>query len=154
MADRLDTTFRLAHRLRDIQVPEGVSLWPPAPGWWLAGLLTVGVLGGGAWWLRRRGRVKREAIALLNRRHAAFVEDRDLTALAVGLSVLLRRVALARFPRREVAGLTGQAWMDHLGPGFEDLAELPYRPPLPVPGDLARGRALIASARRWIGRRA
>ncbi|MEO5338146.1 MAG: DUF4381 domain-containing protein [Magnetospirillum sp. WYHS-4] len=153
MTERLDTTFRLAHRLRDIVVPEDVSAWPPGIGWWLAGLLGAAAAGFLGWWWYRRGSLRREAVAELNRLHAVFFAERDLTALAAGLSVLLRRVALARHPRTEVASLTGAAWTDFLGPGFDDLADLPYRPPLPVPGDLRRGRALISRARKWIGGR-
>ena len=154
MPDRLDTSYRLAHRLRDLQVPEGVALWPPAPGWWLAGGLAIGLSILSVWYLRRRGRVRRDAVRELNRLHAAFHASRDLTVLAAGLSVLLKRVALARHPRAEVAGLSGEAWAAFLGPDLNDLADLPYRPPLPVPGDLARGRRLIGLARTWIRRQA
>jgi hypothetical protein len=154
MPDRLDTTYRLSHRLRDLQVPDGVADWPPAPGWWIVAILTLALLVPLVRFLHRRAGPKRAAIRELDRLHADFRENRDLTALAAGLSVLLKRVALARHPRAEVAGLTGKAWSDFLGPGLADLADLPYRPPLPVPGDLARGRELIGRARAWIGRRA
>ena len=40
--------------LRDIHLPEAVSLWPLAPGWWLLLALIAAVLGLSiAVWLRR-----------------------------------------------------------------------------------------------------
>jgi hypothetical protein len=57
--------------------------------------------------------------------------------LATRLSELLRRAMLAYAPRKEVAGLTGQAWLAWLDRGLDDrfftegagraLKELPYR---------------------------
>ena len=35
---------QLLNELRDIRLPEPVSWWPPAPGWWLLSLVVLGVL--------------------------------------------------------------------------------------------------------------
>ena len=100
--------------LRDIHAPPVPDFWPPAPGWIaLAGLGTLlGVAAAAVaarWW--RAGRFRREALAslrFLRARHDAGAAD---TEIAIELSALIRRVALARRPREEVAGLTGDRWL-------------------------------------------
>ncbi|CAK0752512.1 DUF4381 domain-containing protein [Gammaproteobacteria bacterium] len=103
--------------LRPYHLPEPVSWWPPAPGWWLLG---GGLLILAAWllrsWLRRHRRraPMRQALAELARLRARWVQDGDEAAFVQGLSRLLRRVALQRFPQHPVAGLSGEAWLDFL----------------------------------------
>ncbi|MBI1195228.1 MAG: DUF4381 family protein [Gammaproteobacteria bacterium] len=98
-------------QLRDIHLPAPVPWWPPAPGWWAvaaATLLTVAL----AWILYRRhrqNRWRRSALAAL-----ALVRESLPEHQTGQLSVLLRRVAISRFPRQEVAGLTGQDWLAFL----------------------------------------
>jgi Domain of unknown function (DUF4381) len=144
--------------LRGYHLPEPVGWWPPAPGWWVLTLLVL--LGAGAaaarlWRRRRRRAAARRARQELAALRAELARSGDATAFARGLSRLLRRFALARFPRRRVAGLTGAAWLAFLdaqggGEGFRHgpgrlLAEAPYRPAGQVPaGELA------ALAEAWI----
>lgn len=100
--------------LRDIHGPAAPGFWPPAPGWIaVAGLVTVVGLAVTVVAVRRwrAGRFRREALAnlqSLRARHGAGAPD---TEIAMELSALVRRVALARFPREAVAGLTGDRWM-------------------------------------------
>ena len=142
--------------LRDIHAPPAPDFWPPAPGW--LALAAVGfalALAAGVaaarWWRARRYR--REALASLRSlrdRHAAGATD---TEVAMALSALVRRVALARGPREEVAGLTGDrwlAWLESTLPGMgasarTALLDAPY----------ARRRRFdvahaLAACERWI----
>lgn len=127
--------------LRGYHLPDPVGWWPPAPGWWVLGLvlLAVGAVLGW-WWLRRRRRTAaaRQAQRELARLRRNRLEAKDPAAFVRGLSTLLRRYVLAVFPRREVAALTGEAWLAFLdrhggggrflaGPGRQ-LLEAPYRP--------------------------
>lgn len=128
---------REALALRDIHLPEPVGWWPPAPGWW--GILFVLALLIAGWvWLRvRRARkaVKRAALRELTVLRADCALQR--TEKLRRLSVLMRRTALSVFPRRQVAGLTGIAWLRFLdGPAAHKpfsqgvgrlLTEGPYR---------------------------
>jgi hypothetical protein len=98
--------------LHDIHLPAPVSWWPPAPGWWLlAALLALIVIGLLVWrQLRRRNNWRRYALGEL-----ATLRQHSSPASAVReLSVLLRRVAISRFPREEVAALSGDAWLGFL----------------------------------------
>lgn len=102
-------------QLRDIHLPAAVSWWPPAPGWWL--LLAIILLAlAGAWLLYRRylrNQWRRSALAELSRLRN---ESQLLTSslIVAELSVLLRRVAISRFPREESARLNGEPWLAFL----------------------------------------
>jgi len=97
-------------QLRDIHLPDAVSFWPPAPGWWVlwAGIFVLGFIVA-AWLRRRRRSADRVALAALDDLACRYDADHDVSALAVGLSELLRRVALARFDAPDVAALHGAA---------------------------------------------
>jgi hypothetical protein len=97
--------------LRDIHLPEAVSYWPPAPGWWLL-LALAAALGVGLWlWRRARRRsLRRAALGELAALEAAFAAGSDAESLARGLSALLRRLALRGFGARRVAALRGADW--------------------------------------------
>ena len=112
--------------LRDIHLPSPPSLWPPAPGWWLLALvalaaLALGVGSGVAKW--RRGRGRRAAIramaALRNRYRNG--EARDV--LTAELATLLRRAAMNRHSRVQVAGLTGRDWLEFLDDDSHQFTE-------------------------------
>ena len=92
--------------LRDIVVPDPPSAWPPAEGVWIVAVVVVAILvmSFTAW---RRAR----AASAYRRAGLGLVEEartsRDLT-------VALKRVALAAFPRPVVAPLHGPDWVGFL----------------------------------------
>jgi len=92
--------------------PDGVSLWPGAPGWQiLASLLALwlALLGWRHWQRWRRNRYRREALAALRAARTLGPEKR----LQV-MARLLKASALAAFPRQDVAALSGESWLDWL----------------------------------------
>jgi hypothetical protein len=142
--------------LRDLHLPEPVSWWPPAIGWWLLPLTLLGTAALAAWLIRRARRMTPVSLAIRE------LEDlRADTALGPNeklrrLSILLRRVALTLFPRQEIAGLAGDDWLRWLdetlgqprfsqGPG-RLLAEAPYRPTVPA----ANLDELLTLSRDWL----
>lgn len=141
--------------LRDIHMPPPPGLWPPAPGWWF--VATVVALIAAAWWIRRHRRRAplRAALRELEALSRRFAGPKDAVALASGISRLLRRYAVWRFPDCAAAGLTDADWLAFLdarggkgafsaGPGAV-LVSLPYR----ATGN-ADVTALVALARRWL----
>ena len=124
--------------LHDIIVPEPVSWWPLAPGVWvLLGVATVVVLVL-TWRALRSWRTnayRRAGLALLT--DAGTAHD---------ISVILKRVALAAFPREQVASLYGTEWIAFLNQTCPqaDLSSL-----LTDPSD---GVGLRSRARLWITR--
>ena len=128
--------------LRDLHLPEPISWWPLAPGWWLLiALAIVGLVYLSRIYLRARARgaARRHALRQLDALTAEFEQHRDAVALSGGISELLRRTMLAYAPRKEIAGLTGDAWLEWLDrdldqPRFQTatgkkLLEMPYRRP-------------------------
>lgn len=151
--------------LRDIHLPDsdallpGIALWwPPAPGWWL--LLALLVIAGLIAWHRRRSKGQRSqrqlALRELERIENRFGQQQDNEQqVLANLSVLLRRIAVNRYPREHVASLTGKRWLQFLDSvtGMDDfskgagcaLAEAPYNPALAA--DIPE---LLNVCRRWL----
>lgn len=149
-----DTDPGSLDRLHDIAVPPPVSWWPLAPGWWvIVGiglvLLAVGVVAAISRW--HRNRYRREALRELG----------ELSPAAESLAVvaeLVKRVALAAYPRDQVASLTGEPWLAFLdetggngafatGPGrFLEQATFGRPPPL----SNEQATELWTAVRHWI----
>jgi len=144
--------------LRDIHLPDPVSWWPLAPGWWvLVGCVLACVLIGLGWWWRSR---RRRIISATLREFAAieqrYTEHGDTHELARELSRLARRATLAMEPERGIAAATGDRWHAALdratttGEAGEvlkrALIEAPYRRNMTIDGN-----ALIAAFKQWIG---
>ncbi len=103
-------------QLHAIHSPEPIGWWPLAWGWYtvIVGLLLALLLLG--FWLHRRyvhGAAKREALQLLSR-YEQHCNEADSQRVCAQLSELLKRVALAYFPRKTVAGLQGERWIEFL----------------------------------------
>lgn len=120
-------------QLKDVMLPPDPAFWPPAIGWWLLLIGTIAALAGMVYlvrllyWRMHRMSLVKEVDAL--------VDLQPQLAIAQ-LSVLMRRIALTRYSRSEVAGLCGYEWLEFLdtsgetdqftrGPG-EALASAPY----------------------------
>jgi len=88
--------------LRDIVAPEPPPLWPPAPGVWVLLIVVLAMITAlFLWWRRARAHsaYRRAGLALL--KTARTTRD---------VNVILKRVALAAFPRPMVASLYGDEW--------------------------------------------
>ena len=125
--------------LRGIVIPDAPPIWPLAPGAWV----TLGMIGFVllivAWRIhttRRRNAYRKAGLVLLC--GAATVQD---------VSVILKRVALAVFPREQVASLYGDDWaafMHKTCPrqNFEELVK--------SDASAASDERLVAIASTWI----
>ncbi len=129
-SDVAQTPDELLAELRDLHLPEPPSLWPPAPGWWLVGLILM--LGGGFLIYRY---LNRKSARVIDHTHdskwqdSALQEHERLTGLlhsdapvnqvVSGASVLMRRVALARLPREKAATVQNEQWLTLL----DDLSQ-------------------------------
>lgn len=102
--------------LRDVHLPDPISWWPPALGWWM--IFAVLIIGFGlmawVWVYRQRTRYRRVAMAKLQEVKRQYAANPDDHWAIREVSHLVRRVALATFPRSQVAGLTGQSWLQFL----------------------------------------
>lgn len=146
-------------QLQDIHLPPEPGFWPPAPGWWLLAVIVIVALffvTEKALTVLARRREQKQIEQTLQRLKEALHSDNPQDAIT-DINIFLRKMALSHFPHQEVAGLTGQAWLEFLdrsgntrdftqGPGVV-LAEGPYRPALPEQFD---PDALIRSVENWV----
>ena len=94
--------------LNDIVVPDPVSWWPPAPGWYVlaAILLIIFILLAIRHWRNWRGnRYRRQSLTELS-----LIRAKSSAAYMGRLPELLKRTALSVWPREEVASLSGRSW--------------------------------------------
>ena len=125
--------------LRDIAVPDAPPLWPPAPGVWVILVVLVCALTALAIsWMRSRER---------NAYRRAGLDLLETATTVRAVNVILKRVALAVFPRPEVAPLYGDGWAEFLDAScprssFADFGE--------VEDDAEVSRELRDLARTWI----
>jgi hypothetical protein len=146
-------------QLKDIHLPDPVSWWPPAPGWWLLAIISIAAV-----WA-----ISHFIISYINRnlyRKEARQELKRLKDIRLGqssrdiveqLARLLRRVAIQTCGREAVAPLVGEAWLHFLdskgetdqftdGPG-KVLGEGHYQPTVEVDLD-----QLFPLVEKWIRR--
>ncbi|MDH5517440.1 MAG: DUF4381 domain-containing protein [Gammaproteobacteria bacterium] len=146
--------------LKDIHLPDTVSWWPPAVGYWLIlGLIVLLILCYFAIkFLTNRRRIKKQALAEFKKIHKTYQSDRDQKKLLKAVSVLLRRAAISCYPRSDCASLTGNDWLTWLdqqlpaksttfsdGPGYL-LTEFIYSNSVNT-DDLD---ALLSVSRQWL----
>ncbi|WP_119168161.1 DUF4381 domain-containing protein [Algihabitans albus] len=138
----------LLERLEPVPEPPPIPLWPQTAGWiWLGLALTAA-----AAWLLYRWIAAHRAEAY---RRAALREVAAAGDDPAVLAEVLRRTALAAFPRAKVAALYGEAWLAFLdetcdGTAFRRgagraFAVAPYATTAPQPG-------LAPVAADWIRR--
>ncbi len=127
--------------LRDIHLPEAVSCWPLAPGWWIIIGLVILIIAVTIVLYRRRKRylsspAYQSGLELEKLKQAYAINSDDLQLIRT-LSSLIRRVAISVYPRIDAASLSGERWLAFLdqvmpdqpfskGPG-QVLASGPYQ---------------------------
>ncbi|MEM8955610.1 MAG: DUF4381 domain-containing protein [Verrucomicrobiota bacterium] len=92
--------------LRDLVTPPPAPWWPPAPGWFALGAIVFAAalfLALRAYRHYRQNAYRRQALREL-----------ETTDSPQEIAALLKRTALAAYPRSKVASLSGSAWTDWL----------------------------------------
>lgn len=127
-------------QLLDIHATAEPAWWPPAPGWWVLGLVLLGVL---IYLLRRLAKrlaVRRRRRAWLKELgclSAAHDPGADPHGYLAAVNRLFRAVALRAFPGTECARLEGDGWVTFLSGlmpegadtgALDVLARGPYEP--------------------------
>jgi len=161
----LDPSVRAAlEQLTDIVAPPAVSFVPQTWGWAvLAAIVLVLALWGFRRWRRHReaNRYRAEALAELARIEQTLTRGPDPAAALAAIPPLLKRVALAAWPRSRVASLAQTRWVDFLRatagestlapPLAKLLSDIEYRSPKELAALSAEdARACVEIARHWI----
>lgn len=112
-------------QLADIHLPDGVSWWPLAPGWWiLLALLVIAAIGAYLW----RRRTAQNAYRIVAQHqlagiYADYQQTQNAAAYLQALSLLLRRTALTAYPNSFNASIKGNewlAWLDSVCPALDE----------------------------------
>lgn len=104
----------LLQQLRDIHLPPPVGLWPLATGWIIL-LALIGITFLYVAYIAFRNWHKRHCQRLVLIKLNQLEQQQDEGhCVAKDLSMLLKRAALYRYPRHEVAGLHGEYWLKFL----------------------------------------
>ena len=150
--------------LRDIHVPDPISWWPIAPGWYGLVVLMLLFLFAGFWGRRiyRRGEAKREGLRLLLIYEKQAQQGDSSAVICAQVTELLRRVALVYFPRQDIAGLQGDDWIMFLNQTGKRtdfmrvrklLLETPYQSLAMAHDKLEDLTLLFTLVRTWIKQR-
>lgn len=152
----------LIDQLHDIEGLDPVSAWPLAIGWWLCIVFGLILLAIAIWLVKQRldylKSWKRDTFKKLDKLEKTLSSTTSKEAISC-LSEYLRRIAMHRFPRKECAGLVGEAWLKWLkthDPKQFDwtekgkiLIEMPYsRSCVEIP--LQQVKELIQVVRYWV----
>lgn len=94
------------NNLHDIVLPEAPAFWPPAQGFWMLVALVLMLALTTAWLIiqsRKRNAYRRAGLTLL-----------ESATTHYDINAIVKRVALAAFPRNTVAHLHGNGWVNFL----------------------------------------
>lgn len=102
-------------QLRDIKLPEAISQWPMAYGWWLSLLVIIVLISAGLYFsiqYRKKNRAKRQAIKVLEEYFDNFKQHQDSLVFLQQCNELLKRFCRHKYP--VALSLSGSAWGDFL----------------------------------------
>ncbi len=148
--------------LADIHMPITPSAWPPAPGWWILLALIVTLITLAVVKLLRYKKLKTQqqrtlqVLTLLEDKLLNGDDEKKTEALSE-INILLRRLALMHFPRKNIASLTGENWLLFLDKSGNTqdfsqragriLADAPYLAKMP---DSANLKGLTQAVKKWV----
>ena len=105
--------------IHDIHLPDAVSWWPLALGWWLLLLVIIACAMGIYYFIKYKKNkkaklaYKKSALKELNKLNSEYKTLSPIELLR-DITLLLRRVTLSYLPRKEVASLMGEQWVKKL----------------------------------------
>lgn len=145
-------------QLQDIHLPQAIASWPLAPGWYVFSLLILALFVLVFYYGRRayqKKAIQRYALACLQTYEKNYLAGESVNSVSAKVSELLKQVALYYFPRHDIAGLTGAAWLQFLETSkpiadremIPYLLDLPYQNQISQPVELT---PLFVYARQWI----
>lgn len=112
-------------QLKDIHLPPAINMWPIAPGWIILFALLLSAIifffqrKLSAWlafyFLRnKKKKAVKFALKKLGQLKSLMAKNPDDIHIAAEISTLIRRTALSYFHREEIAGLSGNEWLNFL----------------------------------------
>lgn len=146
-------------QLADIHLAAKPSAWPPAPGWWILFFLLLGLISFSIIkfvQFRRAKKHQKQILKALEQLEKKLQKDQSTEAIS-DINILLRRLALAHYPRKTIASLTGQDWLKFLDQSGNTkdfsqgagklLADAPYLASIPKSADV---KGLSSVVKKWV----
>ena len=102
-------------QLKDIHLPNAITEWPIAFGWWWLLTVIIGaiIIGLYAWYQEwKRNATKRAALTLLNHQYEHFKENNNAQVFLQQSNQILKRFCLDKYPA--AVSLSGAAWTNFL----------------------------------------
>jgi len=102
--------------LKDVHLPEAVSVWPLAIGWYIVIGVIILIIAGLIWWqIRQRKKQQQineiEQLLSAIETKSSFTNDDEIIGEC---SILLKRVAILKFPEQQPQLLFGSKWLQFL----------------------------------------
>ena len=157
-------------QLHDIRLPQEISGWPLAPGWWLAlGLILLATIITVLVIILKRRTLKYVALRELERLRIQSGDASSMNTLATEVGVLIRRVVLSRKSFGQLASAHSDVWQSFLMTAPKGMSEsiasfivtAPYSPLMSSndnahskisSNDIPTKEALINETKNWIRR--
>lgn len=147
-------------QLKDIHLPSPISWWPLAPVWYLLITFSIFSLIIFIYYLHKKYThtlAKKQALILLKQYQKNYETNPHVPLTSAQISELLRRVALAYYPREQVASLYGEEWVTFLnqtakGVDFYSLKSLLLEAPFKAE-EVMNLKPLFDAAQLWIKQR-
>lgn len=102
--------------IADIHLPNDVSAWPPAIGWWLLVLISALLFWAAIVAFKKhqnKWQYRKAALRLLAEEYRRF-NDTNTQATATALISVLKRTAMSAYPEQDLRGIYGQQWVSCL----------------------------------------
>ena len=101
--------------LKDLQLPEAVSVFPLAPGWYGVIFIIILLMLALSYWQMRRLAHQRKVASIVEL--LTLIEQQNSssgTQLLAEVAILLKRVAREKFPEQQPQNLFGEPWLQFL----------------------------------------
>ncbi len=143
-------------KLRDLHLPEAVSAWPPAPGWWILALLLLAALLLTVYrWRHHRQKNLYRRLAL---QELVQLQSSNITAQAYlqSLNGLLKQTVQAASGQSSTASMSGQQWLHYLNQSgntnefTEGVGEILLQGPYQAHCENYDQKALTQLVKQWI----
>jgi hypothetical protein len=100
--------------LRDIHLPDPISWWPLAWGWWLLIISVLLIIVMALMWFIRREKIKKiDKPVLFMQTLVQLKSEKQAQSFAIKLSALLKHSAIYYYGQ-QAAGLSGETWLAFL----------------------------------------
>jgi len=100
--------------LRDIHLPDAVSIWPPAIGWWILLALIIAAVFLLPKLIRYLRQKSLRKIVLQTFERDVAVHKNNPQQLLQAASAFMRQLSMSYQGRQRSASLVGEAWLEHL----------------------------------------